>query len=473
MQAFESSRGRKEVERARYMEESWYDWLWGTKRQPVAPPTPEWTPFSLFGGIVLTILGAFIISIGSLLDASERRHDHAYHQHHPKLKAGLTYEMLMGILLVILGNALHVAGLWLAPASLLAPTNAVGLVSTHFLAKIMFNDPLSPSAWVSTIGITIGIVICGISSANAGTVGLTPEQRHIMYLSTWSDRPYQIFITLLALLIGGIYIFLFELEFRQTAEDFANFRNAPHFNTYQRIPHEVQEQATGRQGDNRNRDILGQTHGNLLAILAGTVGSQTVCEIKELESVFREATQQGISGLIRHKASLLSIPLLLICGLGQWPYLNMAYRVGSPQLVSACYYVSWTVLGSLGGFVKFKEHQGMSFKEKIFYAIGLVINLGSILIACSKSIQDLTRFYLCPDRAQRSPERMIELQSMRAKILANFMAAPFMDRVMTDIHYIPSPLDFYHERATTIEIGGTGGEARHQARAVYASNVSL
>eukprot|EP01055_Gregarina_sp_Pseudo9_P001579 Gregarina_sp_Pseudo_9__1578@NODE_205_length_3618_cov_206_722269_g190_i0_p2_GENE_NODE_205_length_3618_cov_206_722269_g190_i0NODE_205_length_3618_cov_206_722269_g190_i0_p2_ORF_typecomplete_len454_score74_46Mg_trans_NIPA/PF05653_14/1_3e27Nuc_sug_transp/PF04142_15/4_3e05PUNUT/PF16913_5/5_2e05TMEM234/PF10639_9/0_00066EamA/PF00892_20/0_0005EamA/PF00892_20/6_9e03EamA/PF00892_20/2_3e02CRTlike/PF08627_10/0_0047Tetraspanin/PF00335_20/80Tetraspanin/PF00335_20/0_0052TPT/PF03151_16/0_3TPT/PF03151_16/1_6e03TP len=451
----------------------WGGWFWTPKPELPVAPSPEWSPLSLLGGIVFTVVGAFIISIGSLLDASEHRH--GQHARHFTFKSGVPYEMIVGILLVLLGNALHVAGLWLAPASLLAPTNAVGLVSTHFLAKIMFNDPVTASAWVSTIGITIGIIMCGVSSASAGTVGLSPEQRHIMYLSTWSDRPYQVFVTILMLLIVGIYTFLLELEFRQSAEDFLTFRNAPHFSAYERVPNEVQEQAAGRDAENATHTrVLGQTHGNLLAILAGIVGSQTVCEIKELESVFHQVARYGFKGLLNFKASLLSIPLLVVCGLGQWPYLNMAYRVGSPQLVSACYYVSWTVLGSVGGFVKFKEHHGMSFNEKLFYGIGLSINLASILIACSKSIQDLMRFYLYPDCARHeSPEQLIEMQSMRAKVLANFMAAPFMDRVLPNLSYLPNPLEFYSaERATTVELVRTN-ERTAPARAVYSSNISF
>eukprot|EP01054_Gregarina_sp_Poly1_P010536 Gregarina_sp_Poly_1__10535@NODE_777_length_6336_cov_483_824374_g571_i0_p3_GENE_NODE_777_length_6336_cov_483_824374_g571_i0NODE_777_length_6336_cov_483_824374_g571_i0_p3_ORF_typecomplete_len455_score43_99Mg_trans_NIPA/PF05653_14/6_8e31Nuc_sug_transp/PF04142_15/8_8e06PUNUT/PF16913_5/0_00072EamA/PF00892_20/0_0013EamA/PF00892_20/6e03EamA/PF00892_20/4_2e02TMEM234/PF10639_9/0_0022TMEM234/PF10639_9/1_3e04CRTlike/PF08627_10/0_05DUF4083/PF13314_6/36DUF4083/PF13314_6/3_1LapA_dom/PF06305_11/9_2e02LapA_dom/ len=451
-----------------------WDWI-VPQKEPVLVEnaTPEWSPVSLCLGILLTVVGAFIISIGSLLDASERRHEQSHMSHMLPQRMGVSYEMLVGMALVIVGNALHVGGLWLAPASLLAPTNAVGLVSTHILAKIMFNDPVTFSAWISTVGISVGIVICGISSANAGTVGLTSDQRHVMYLSTWADRTYQIFVTLLVLLIGGIYTIIFELEIRQSAEEFITFRNQPHFSAYELIPNEVQEQATGQGDDGHKQHLLGQTHGNLLAILAGIIGSQTVCEIKEVESLCHEIARNGFKGLAHFKSSLISLPLLVVCGLGQWPYLNLAYRVGSPQLVSACYYVSWTALGSVGGFVKFKEHHGMSFNEKVYYGIGLAINLASILFACSKSIQDLTRFYLFPDKSAQSPEVQVKMESMRAKVLANFMAAPFMDRVLPDIHVVPNPhINHSETRATTMELARHHGR-RLPARAVYSSNVSL
>eukprot|EP01053_Blabericola_migrator_P003573 Blabericola_migrator_1__3572@NODE_2061_length_3346_cov_124_000305_g1306_i0_p1_GENE_NODE_2061_length_3346_cov_124_000305_g1306_i0NODE_2061_length_3346_cov_124_000305_g1306_i0_p1_ORF_typecomplete_len443_score45_43Mg_trans_NIPA/PF05653_14/3_2e33TMEM234/PF10639_9/7_7e05TMEM234/PF10639_9/9_2e03Nuc_sug_transp/PF04142_15/0_00038Nuc_sug_transp/PF04142_15/2_9e03EamA/PF00892_20/1_5e02EamA/PF00892_20/0_0011EamA/PF00892_20/6_7e02EamA/PF00892_20/2e02PUNUT/PF16913_5/6_2PUNUT/PF16913_5/0_047CrgA/PF06781_12/0_9 len=427
--------------------------MWGWFEGPTQPPQPvaEWTPWSLVIGIVLTVLGAFIISIGSLLDASERR---SHDSHLPVWKSqkasGFTMEMVVGLLLVTMGNFLHIVGLWFAPASLLAPTNAVGLVSTHILAKVMFNEPVTVSAILSTIGISAGIVICGIASVNAGAATLSSENRERLYLSTWLDPGYQAFILVCLALVVALYFFIFELQLRQTNEEFMQFRNAPHFDTYQRIPNEVQEQVY--VVDDESSAALSQAQGNALGILAGIIGSQTVCEIKEVEALLNLLATKGIkNGILMHKSAMLSIPMLAACGLGQWPYLNLAYRLGSPQLVSACYYVSWTVLGSIGGFVKFKEHHGMSPNERIMYAIGLTINLIAILLACSKSIQDLARMYFSSASEEPGMDRQ-DYHSIRARVLANFTAAPFMDRVLPALQYKCSALASGIPSATTIEL---------------------
>eukprot|EP01056_Protomagalhaensia_sp_Gyna25_P002053 Protomagalhaensia_sp_Gyna_25__2052@NODE_20_length_7955_cov_303_925088_g13_i0_p3_GENE_NODE_20_length_7955_cov_303_925088_g13_i0NODE_20_length_7955_cov_303_925088_g13_i0_p3_ORF_typecomplete_len439_score35_27Mg_trans_NIPA/PF05653_14/1_8e27EamA/PF00892_20/0_0003EamA/PF00892_20/2e03EamA/PF00892_20/6_4TPT/PF03151_16/0_0048Tetraspanin/PF00335_20/0_11UAA/PF08449_11/0_038PUNUT/PF16913_5/0_16DUF1980/PF09323_10/25DUF1980/PF09323_10/9_8Multi_Drug_Res/PF00893_19/0_36Multi_Drug_Res/PF00893_19/7_3e02Multi_Drug len=420
---------------------------WGEPIETVVEnATPEWTPLSLICGILLTLLGAFVISVGSLLDAAEQ---HWRESHQIQLNS-CTREALIGIGLVLVGNLFHIAGLWFAPASLLAPTNAMGLVSSHILSSVFFNEPITIPAIISTIGISVGIIVCGISSANAGAVGMTAETRHKFYLSTWLDPSYQIFIVFLMALSIGLYIFSFHLETRQTAEEFHAFRDAPHFSAYELIPNEIQAQALARQPEAEDTTALTQAQGNLLGLLAGVIGSQTVCEIKEVECLFNQVILHGFRGLIENRTALVAVPLLCICGLGQWPFLNLAYRVGSPQLVSACYYVSWTVLGSIGGFIKFKEHYGMTFREKVIYATGLTINLASILVVCYKSIQDLTRIYFPTQPTVDNAIKPRELQTNRARVLANYMAAPFMDRVMPGISFATD--NKRSQRATTIEM---------------------
>lgn len=361
-------------------------------------------------GIVLTIVGAVFASLGSIWEAyEETRHGPlsnlsnsgggGYIQINAPLSTKnadsgtelLSLKFLFGALIWILGAGLHILALLFAATSLLGPVNSVGLVATLWLSCALLDDDLTWETWLSSGGIVVGIGICLWASVNTGSkwtnVDLMENQMDL--LSSWTDPIYLGFCAgLVMFIILGAYC-IHWLNRTRSEMEWRVFLLRPQYNIEKRpmLRERYERTPAARELEEIEKKIQKQSDiaGMILAVLGGTCGSQTVCQIKEVEAYWTMTEFKGYSYLVSPTA-LWAVTVLAVCATVQYPLISSAYALGDHATVSALYHVSWTLLSVIGGFVKFKEHRGSTGWEILWFSVGLSLTLISTFIAAKRTV---------------------------------------------------------------------------------------
>lgn len=341
---------------------SWFKWFINGGRLDIEESaiSEYLTPsaWDVFVGVTLTISGGLLVSWGQLL---------------PKI-GGDSVDWRSITVFIVFGNLLHLLGLWFAPASLLAPTNSVGLFGCEAIIIYFTDTRITTPIAAAFIAITVGVIMCSIAAEGAGALTSSVTQYHQLMLSSWKDPSYLTFIGSLVGISLAILAVLRKVHRDRLDHQFKLFLSAPHY-------------MVGKKQDLIDKK-LAQTLSICFAALAGIMGSQTVCQVKECEAVFKELIQNPHYALTSI-TPYIAVSFLVFSGVGQYLILKPAYTHGDATTVSAVYYSVWTLLGAIAGFIKFKEHQRLSTNQTITFSAGLLVCTLAIMLMCYKSVHNV------------------------------------------------------------------------------------
>ncbi|EZG73529.1 magnesium transporter NIPA [Gregarina niphandrodes] len=129
------------------------------------------------------------------------------------------------------------------------------------------------------------------------------------------------------------------------------------------------------QGNEASRPVH---HSVAMALLAGIFGSQTVCEIKEMQAYWELA---GLT-VLTLPTFYLALVLLVSAAVCQFPLLSKAIESSSGNAVipTATYHSSWCIFSVIGGSIKFKEYEGLPISRILLFALGISIVVVSTYI---------------------------------------------------------------------------------------------
>lgn len=352
-------------------------------------------------GIALTIFGSCFMSVGSVVMKT------GIHQESERLQEDISVPLSsrvwwLGLLTYSFGAFLHILGLAFAPASVLAPLNSLGLVANAVAAVVFLNEVLSWVEVLCTVGAIIGVTLCAVSS-------FLPHDESFVVdgVDSWTDPPYLVYVAacgagLLSLLIlvnrgeARVAEEQWEASFKRhiemghielaelaamTEEEPEDHRMGLLKGLYPKTTEQSSAMPTGSTVQSLYPGYVGVLYG----IVAGIVGAQCVLQLKEFSAFLKVSVDEGSVwfGAQPYLAALFGGASIVL----QMHFLNLGLARGDATLVIPTYYVSWTVLGTIGGFVKFHEVLGFTGTQIGLFLIGLILTLVCVALMASGEVE--------------------------------------------------------------------------------------
>ncbi|CEM23185.1 unnamed protein product [Vitrella brassicaformis CCMP3155] len=152
-----------------------------------------------------------------------------------------------------------------------------------------------------------------------------------------------------------------------------------------------QHKEQGEGEDKAEEETVGWPRqlGFAYGFIAGMTGSQTVLEVKQaaalIELSFRDQS------VLYGPALYFACVVVFLSATLQIHYCNQGMMQGESTVVLPCYYISWCVFGTLGGFAKFHEIDGFGPNQVVLFVVGfIIILLGAVLLSFDYSVEELT-----------------------------------------------------------------------------------
>jgi drug/metabolite transporter (DMT)-like permease len=247
---------------------------------------------------------------------------------------------ILGILVMLLGEAGNFFAYGMAPASLVASLGAVSVVVTSVLARIILKEYMHWQSWIGTVMTIIGtclIIICSpeeVTNVDAGEIT-------VRLSST-------VFITYLIFVVDLIIVLL------------------------------IAENPKGK------KNVI------VYIMLCSAIGGVMVISAKSLSSFILSAAAQGENQFV-HPIAYLFIGVIVFAGGLQMHYLNKSLGIYGASEVIPVYFVLFTLSCVIGASILFNEFTNMSVLPATGFGGGLVINWFGIYLVKKKPPEQIKK----------------------------------------------------------------------------------
>eukprot|EP00914_Ancora_sagittata_P002998 GHVO01006219.1.p1 GENE.GHVO01006219.1~~GHVO01006219.1.p1 ORF type:complete len:519 (-),score=74.90 GHVO01006219.1:150-1706(-) len=346
-------------------------------------------------GIALTVLGSCLMATGNVCMKI------GIHKESLKLAAEDTSlspwalaqpVWLFGMAQYVLGASIHIGALALAPASVLAPMNSLGLIANAVVAATILGESFGIKESLGTAGTVLGVCFCALSvflphDTTQATNGI----------NSWRDIWYIAYMGISGVLVIIALIVVHSEESRVNEEswDRAFSRHIAGGHIEMAVPNS--EEKPSQLADIRGIEDIRVVEdrikpppriGLLYGFLAGAIGAQCVLEVKEFAACI-DLARGGSKEIWNSPQPYLSLLGLGASALLQIHFLNFGLGRAEATLVIPTYYVCWTIFGTLGGFAKFHECMGFTTAQIVVYSFGLSLTLACVGILAIREISNI------------------------------------------------------------------------------------
>ncbi|KAH0471949.1 MAG: uncharacterized protein KVP18_003455 [Porospora cf. gigantea A] len=328
----------------------------------------------------------------------------------------------------LFGVLVHFAALAFAPASVLAPTNSVGLVVNALMSAIVLHEPVTVSAVAGICGILVGLTMCGA----AGFLPHGGQNPDVSGIDSWSDPWFLVFlgVVLASVTLGLAMVTTYESMWEK-------YFWGSQFSTHVRAGH-TEAPLPGYSPASRSDVVCCGVHisppdftrgaegfplwvGIIYGVMAGVVGSFVVLELKEFLAVVTGSAPWGRFQLY------LSLGILVASTLGSNHMLSLGLSRGKAMIVIPTYYVSWTLCGTLGGVTKFHEGQNLTRLQLSLMCGGVLCTLLSVLPLAVSDLSRLSKtmariLRIADSKGEAAPTRTLGLPLSLAMVTLEGMA---------------------------------------------------
>eukprot|EP00743_Colponemidia_sp_Colp-15_P007126 GILK01007687.1.p1 GENE.GILK01007687.1~~GILK01007687.1.p1 ORF type:complete len:561 (+),score=52.69 GILK01007687.1:114-1796(+) len=405
-------------------------------------------------GVLLTVFGAAFGNFGCNLQKLYQEQEESKASDEQRLSRHYCTlpKWWIGLIIYLVGNGLHVVGLFFAPASVLAPLNSFALVANAFMAPCVNNEKFTRWDFFATVAICSGSVLTTIFPPKSGTNVLASEVE-ALYTNT-GYICYICVVALCLLLLHSVIIwkereliaalrksnastpFLTSTDMLSTtsnvpADSDHTFEielehNSPFLDTAAPSPsrnNKSNNKSNNKQQQKQLRPPVSRPHSRstpelptpsislsfsrpahamfagrgylspykLLPLAYGAVGGLWGSQTV----LFIKAIDILIAGAFTDEANEFRQPLpyvilafLLLTAAQQLHWLNVGLRHCDALVVIPMFYVVWTIVSVVGGAVKFHEFNYFSKDQFIAFTVGTVLILVGTYLLALREAQE-------------------------------------------------------------------------------------